>query len=232
MTKAKLNLVFNTIFGLLFIYSVFLIWELPQPYGIISVGILIVGLLFNFFRSTKIKFPIFFLMIISSSFVLFMGTTFVLDNIQKRKKFDLDTEVYFEKGNFDNALKRARKLNKPIFIDFYTAWCGSCLQFSRNVLTNKNVGNAMNKSFVNLKYDAEKSEGKVLAKKFNVSSYPTLLIVSADGKILEVIGNNWLPTEKDMIEVAEKYFLHNKDSVEKSNSHQHGFVASGADVSD
>src|SRR5688572_3087659 len=195
-TKLKSSLAFNIVIGILFIYSIFLILELPQPYGKISLGISTIGLTLNFLKWNKLRISLFMLSIVSSSFVLYMGTQFALDNIQKRKKFDLDTEVYFEKGSFEIALRKAQELNKPIFIDFYTAWCSPCLEFSREVLTNEKVGDAMNKAFVNLKYDAEKGEGIALAKKYNVSSYPTLIIVNPQGEKIENVGGNLVPNEQ------------------------------------
>lgn len=130
----------------------------------------------------------------------------MLDNIQKRKLFELETAVHFDKTTFDEALKKAQQLNKPIFIDFYTAWCGSCLEFSRTVLTDDEVGDVMNSAFVNLKFDAEKGEGIALAKRYKVSSYPTLLIINTQGKMLEDIGDgNIVPNREVMIKTAKKY---------------------------
>lgn len=129
----------------------------------------------------------------------------MLDNVQKRKLFDLDTAVHFDKTTFEEALTKAQQLNKPIFIDFYTAWCGPCLAFSRNVLTDSEVGDVMNSAFINLKYDAEKGEGIALAKKYNVSSYPTLVIIDPQGKMLEDIGGGIVPNREVMIKTAEKY---------------------------
>ena len=63
----------------------------------------------------------------------------------------------------------------------------------------------MNKSFINLKYDAEKGEGIKIAEKYNVRAYPTLLIIDSDGNKLENLTENWLPKKNDMIEVSEKY---------------------------
>ncbi len=206
MISPKLKPIFNLFLGILFFYSLFLLWKLPQPYGIFSITVLIVGLAFNFFKSRSTKILIFSLAVAISSFCLFMGTQFLLDNIQKRKLFDLDTAVSFEKGSFEMAIRKAKEQKKHIFIDFYTAWCGPCLEFSRNVLTDDKVGEAMNKVFVNLKFDAEKGEGIMLAKKYNVSAYPTLLIVDTQGNIVErVIKEHFLPDKKRMIDTAEKY---------------------------
>lgn len=64
----------------------------------------------------------------------------------------------------------------------------------------------MNSAFVNLKFDAEKGEGIALAKRYKVSSYPTLLIINTQGKMLEDIGDgNIVPNREVMIKTAKKY---------------------------
>lgn len=203
--SVKSKLLLNSILGILIAYSIFIIWKVPQPYGKISIGLLVVGLCINFIKNRGIRTTLFSFAVAGSTFILFAGTQFMLDNVQKRKLFDLDTAVHFDKTTFEEALTKAQQLNKPIFIDFYTAWCGPCLAFSRNVLTDSEVGDVMNSAFINLKYDAEKGEGIALAKKYNVSSYPTLVIIDPQGKMLEDIGGGIVPNREVMIKTAEKY---------------------------
>lgn len=203
--SAKSKLLLNSILGILIAYSIFIIWKVPQPYGKISIGLLLVGLCINFIKNKGVRSTLFSFAVAGSTFILFVGTQFMLDNIQKRKLFDLDTAVHFDNATFEEALTKAQQLNKPIFIDFYTAWCGPCLAFSRNVLTDNEVGNVMNSAFINLKYDAEKGEGISLANRYNVSSYPTLLIIDPQGKVLEDIGDGIVPTREVMIETAGSY---------------------------
>ena len=46
------------------------------------------------------------------------------------------------------------------------------------------VGDYFNKNFVNYKIDAEKGEGPGLAGKYEVSAYPTLVFVNAEGELV------------------------------------------------
>lgn len=75
----------------------------------------------------------------------------------------------------------AEKEKKMIFIDFYTTWCGPCKMMSSEVFTQDQVGEYFNRTFVNLKVDAEKGEGVELAKKYQVKAYPTFVVLRADG---------------------------------------------------
>lgn len=123
----------------------------------------------------------------------------------QRSKFDIPTAVTFEKTDFETTLAKAKAENKPLFIDFYTAWCAPCLAFTKNVLTDEEVGIYMNETFINLKYDAEKGEGINIAKKYNVKFYPTLLVIDCDGKVLENLSDSGLPKKEEMIKIAKRY---------------------------
>lgn len=54
-----------------------------------------------------------------------------------------------------------------------------------NVFPQAKVGEYYNAHFLNLQLDAEKSEdGKMVAKTFGVSAYPTFLFVNGDGELV------------------------------------------------
>lgn len=90
----------------------------------------------------------------------------------------------FEKGTFDEALAKAKKENKYVFMDAYTKWCGPCKALNKNVFPAKEAGDYFNKRFVNIKIDWESEEGKKLSSKYIVNGYPTLFCLDSDGKVL------------------------------------------------
>ena len=92
-------------------------------------------------------------------------------------------QTEFRHISFEEALTAAKAEGKKVFIDFYTSWCGPCKRLAANVFPTKEVGDYMNSNYVCLKLDAEK-EGADLAKQFQVSAYPTLIVVDTDGKLL------------------------------------------------
>lgn len=75
------------------------------------------------------------------------------------------------------AVTKAKAENKLIFIDFYTQWCGPCMNMAQTVFSLPAVGYYYNNTFVNLKIDAEEGEGITLAKKYGVRSYPTYAFI-------------------------------------------------------
>ena len=91
--------------------------------------------------------------------------------------------IEFEYGSFSEALAKAKKENKLVFVDCYTTWCGPCKYLAKNVFTQKEVADFFNKNFVNEKMDMESEEGKPLLKKFQVSAFPTLLWLDTNGNI-------------------------------------------------
>ena len=92
--------------------------------------------------------------------------------------------IEFEHGTFSEALAKAKKENKIVFIDCYTQWCKPCKIMAKTVFTQKKVGDFFNKNFVNVKMDMETEDAMPLSKKYKISSFPTLLWLDANGNIL------------------------------------------------
>ena len=91
--------------------------------------------------------------------------------------------VKFEKITFQEALNKAGKEDRLVFIDCYTEWCGPCKGMDKQVFPKENVGAFMNAHFVNLKVDMEKGEGPALLKKYAVGAFPTFLLLKPDGSL-------------------------------------------------
>lgn len=91
--------------------------------------------------------------------------------------------IEFEHIGLDEAMAKAEKENKLIFIDFYTEWCGPCKMMSANVFPDPKIGSLYNSEFVCIKLDAEK-EGREAAKKYGVTAYPTLAYLNSKGELV------------------------------------------------
>lgn len=101
--------------------------------------------------------------------------------------------VNFETITMQEAINKASNPADPklILVDCYTTWCIPCIEMASYEFPKKVAGDYINPKFVSVKFDMEKGEGKELAKKYNVTSYPTFLILDAKGQqINKVIGKS------------------------------------------
>ena len=87
-----------------------------------------------------------------------------------------------EGTTLEQASAKAKAENKLIFLDCFTQWCGPCKKMSREVFPQEKVGAAMNPKFVSLKIDMESAYGAPLAKKLQITAYPTFIIFNADAQ--------------------------------------------------
>jgi thiol-disulfide isomerase/thioredoxin len=93
-------------------------------------------------------------------------------------------EINFEKGTWKETLAKSKAQNKPIFVDFFTTWCGPCKMLEQKVYSKPEVIQKMNANFINFKIDAEKGEGPQLATRFQVSAYPFLVWADKNENVL------------------------------------------------
>lgn len=97
---------------------------------------------------------------------------------------DASKGIAFEKEGtlFRQAVQKALSSGKLIFLDCYTSWCGPCKMMANTVFPQEVVGNFMNPSYVSIKIDMEKGEGPELAKKLQISAYPTFIVFNSGGQ--------------------------------------------------
>ena len=96
--------------------------------------------------------------------------------------------VVFEDLTIEQALAKAAKENKYVFVDCYTSWCGPCKNMTDNVFPQQKVGDYFNPRFISVKYDVEKEEeGIRIAREHEVRAYPTFLVLNPDGSLLHKI---------------------------------------------
>ena len=98
--------------------------------------------------------------------------------------FGQNKEIEFSANTWEYILAEAKVQNKLIFIDAYTTWCGPCKWAAKYLFTNKDVAEYYNHNFINVSMDMEKGEGVAFAKRFQVNSYPTFLIINSKQEIV------------------------------------------------
>ncbi len=118
--------------------------------------------------------------------LLIVAFTFKDNVYNKADNSVVETEVgiQFLEPSWSKVLDEAKKQNKLIFLDAYTTWCGPCKMLKNKTFKDEKAGKFFNANFINVAFDMEKGDGLKLAEKYNVNSYPTLLILDKTGKVV------------------------------------------------
>jgi protein disulfide-isomerase len=109
----------------------------------------------------------------------------------------LSTSVFASSGwltNWTEAKTLSTKENKPILIDFSGSdWCGWCIKLDKEVFSKPTFKEYANKNLILFLADfpqakkqtkAVKKQNSMLASKYNVRGYPTVVLVDSKGKTI------------------------------------------------
>lgn len=95
--------------------------------------------------------------------------------------------IEFYHGKWSEALEKAKKEEKLIFVDAFAKWCGPCKRMAAETFTQPKVGEFFNKHFICMKMDMEEEANMDFIEKYPVGSYPTLMFIDEKGKIVKKI---------------------------------------------
>lgn len=105
--------------------------------------------------------------------------------------------------SFKQAVAKAKKENKLLFMDCYTSWCVPCARMAKEIFPLEACGNYFNPRFVSIQVDMQKGEGVELMKRFQVQSFPTFIIFDGNGnEINRVTGGS--PDLDDFLKRVEE----------------------------
>lgn len=93
--------------------------------------------------------------------------------------------IEFFHGKWSEALEKAKKEEKLIFVDAFAKWCGPCKRMAAETFTQPKAGEFYNKHFICMKMDMEEEANIEFIEKYPVGSYPTLLFIDDKGKIVK-----------------------------------------------
>jgi thioredoxin-related protein len=117
-------------------------------------------------------------------------------------------EVHWEK-DYDAALEKAKKDKKLVMVDVYTDWCGWCKKLDKDTYSDKAVGEMLEKNFIALKVNPEKSKKvEKLSKTWETKGFPHIVFLDATGKKISEISGYQPPAD----------FLNSLDGVVKNSS--------------
>ncbi|MFA6470934.1 MAG: thioredoxin fold domain-containing protein [Candidatus Latescibacterota bacterium] len=167
------------------------------------------------------KLPVVFTVFVAGLALMFYGFSNTCDGQQKNAKgttsvkstANTKTDGIFT-DDFNTAIAIAKKEKKPVFIDFYTEWCGWCKKMDKETYTDPGIQKQIKDGWVAMKIDAENTSQKgtfdgksmtysEIGRYFKVSGYPSFLFIDKDGKPVTVVPGYF---QKKDFSLVLKYF--------------------------
>lgn len=90
---------------------------------------------------------------------------------------------FLQDSTLDAALANASKMQKPLFVDCYTVWCGPCKHVDKNVFPQKEVGDFYNANFACVRLNTELNCNKGLKERLNINGVPSFFFINEKGVV-------------------------------------------------
>jgi thioredoxin-related protein len=91
---------------------------------------------------------------------------------------------FSRKKYLSDILEEVKNSKKLVYLDVSASWCVPCQIMKRDVYTNKEMASWFNEKFVSHLVDVEKGEGPDLGVIYDISKFPTMLILDEKGRVL------------------------------------------------
>ncbi len=104
---------------------------------------------------------------------------------------NLTSGIIFQPLTYNQAIEKAAKENKLVFLHGYATWCHFCEFMKDSVYPDRAVGDFFNKNFICIQMDMEK-DGRELLQKLHASSFPQLIFTDGTGTIVHRVAGQKL----------------------------------------
>jgi thioredoxin-related protein len=108
-------------------------------------------------------------------------------------------------GEIDAAFSRAQREGKSVFLYWGAAWCPPCFELKAYVFSRKDFKQKL-KQFVPVYLDGDSQGAQQLAEVFNVTGYPTVLILRASDRheLARIAGGMDMGRYADVLDLANE----------------------------
>jgi thiol:disulfide interchange protein len=133
---------------------------------------------------------------LSISMISALSLTAQSGNYSYSQQTDMSTSQINWLTSYDQAIAQSKASSKPVLILFTgTTWCPACMKLERDVLNRPEFLQAVASRFVFLKAEfPDYSQGgtnaspfKPLLDRYNINSFPTMLVINANGQPLYTV---------------------------------------------
>jgi thiol:disulfide interchange protein DsbD len=175
---------------------------LPKTFGVllISAVALAAGLHLGWIDKTKAGFRAFEWMKAGSGITALVITTFLMGTWILQGP-GVGWQAYSE-----DILSEAKRLNKPVIIDFYADWCSPCRELDEITFHNAEIVTQAKHDFIMLKVDLTRKGDPAheqLLKEYEIKGVPTVVFLDRYGnerKDLRLV--DFLPADRFLIRMA------------------------------
>lgn len=119
--------------------------------------------------------------------------------------------------DLEKALSDAKKEKKAVLVEFTGSdWCPPCMMMRKNVFSTKKFVDAAKKNFILVELDFPKKDtalaekNKPLAEKYRIDGYPTVILLTSEGKEFGRFYASEHPKTEDFLKHLDKQ-LEKKD---------------------
>lgn len=90
-------------------------------------------------------------------------------------------------ADFYESIKKSKTTKKPILLYFYFDGCGACVKMNKSTFSDPEVQSFINANLIACKINTYKGDGPKFASDFQISSYPSFVIIDS---IQSILGKN------------------------------------------
>ncbi len=120
---------------------------------------------------------------------------FINVEVQTRLGQSVLEEMTLERHSLPEALAQAKAENKLVLADMSAIWCPTCRSLDKHLFSNSEVQAAIEQKYVFARIEYESEEGEAFMEKYDVHSFPTLLVLTSNGEHIKELPITTYPEE-------------------------------------